>query len=157
MSNNETLADILEEMQAVFIETDDGPVMLGAYADRIEAAVKRERETAPGNVAALREALAGMTAFWDAHGCAYAVQVALIRESKEAVEVERVRVMAKAREALAAPPRNCDRFCTEREARSFFDNAFSETEPPPECDTESKIFWYRFAKWLFAPAEKGGK
>lgn len=80
MKANEIIADILREMRADSIETEDGVVTFDDYADRIEAAAKRERveirrdaeiewthigyeerkaeeKSAPGNAALMRAAL----------------------------------------------------------------------------------------------------
>lgn len=91
-------------------------------ADRIEAAVKLEREkavaqnaTVSGNVAALREALAEARKVIKAQGGYWAETTLPIIDA-----------------ALAVPPRNCDRFATEEEAWLAF-----ERERPNWCDEHS--------------------
>lgn len=123
MNNTETIADILAEMRGN--EFDDPHLdrdgMIGArrlardWADRIEAAAKRERETAdlraihaaemaerdaraatgiPGNAAAMRDALEFVCHMDDNGYTTYDVYVAI----------------QKARAALDAPARNCDKY-----------------------------------------------
>ena len=119
MSNErkETIADIVSEMRIGDLCASDTAArsmyindFLSSYADRIEAAWKREREATRekpsqvGNAAKMREALNRADAalslisksawFIDAN---FAVTKAVI-EAGNAIEA-----------ALAAPPRNCDR------------------------------------------------
>jgi len=93
-------------------------------------------------------------------GNAAAIRSALktIAELAEFVPPERCReasnehtlmlVAEKARAALAAPPRNCDRFASFKEA---FDTWCVEVNPKP--NTPIAIF----AIWLFTPAEGGAE
>lgn len=66
------------------------------FADRLEAAIKRERE-AVGNAAKMRKALEGVRDWLVVHN-AY---------------VDTEREIVKLNAALAEPPRNCDRFKSE--------------------------------------------
>ena len=119
--NNETLADIVAEMRDEMTGTHyvaDGMIEslhraqseLRALADRLEAALKREKDEIeadalaaggiveaerhkPGNAAAMREALKEIDR----------VVFDKRRHTKEEVEAHRL-----ATEALTVPPRNCD-------------------------------------------------
>ena len=103
-------------------------VTVKELADRLEAAHERER----GNITALREALkaigglcAGMMPTWDG-------SIGRIKDVTEA--------------ALAAPPRNCDKFKTSWDALKEWHEGL---------DTANDIV--RLLDWLFAPAtEKEG-
>lgn len=55
-----------------------------------------------------------------------------------------------ARSALAAPPRNCDRFKTKEEAEIEF--MMSDELPRNNGDTEMRAWMCRFIDWLLAPA-----
>lgn len=82
-------------------------------ADRIELAVlfeETDRPTGPWNALKVRRALIDLLKWCEAHAMAFAVEVAPNRESKDAVEAARDTAMQEARNALAAPPRNCDVF-----------------------------------------------
>lgn len=164
----ETVADIVAAMRQNLEKRRYYGTAFHLYADRIEAASKRERENAAktammakceicakigpavvGNAAALRDALEAMVAFWDIHGGAYSVRVFPVRDNPEEVEAERVSVMARGKAALAAPPRNCDRFATLKDAQE----AFFPCHLP--CYTQTRVG--AFLDWLFAPAApKGG-
>ena len=156
---NETLADIVAGMRNPendYITNND----LRDLADRIEAAAKRERAVTdamlackgkmfphpdpehappphPGNAAALRKALKyarDVLAFT----CRIDWRTTMAwGELHDAIH--------KSDAALAASPRNCDRFRTEEEAYAEFGkagNAFG-------TDTSERL--YRYARWLFAP------
>ena len=124
MSNEkqETIADIVSEMRIGDLCASDTAAQsmyindfLASYADRIEAAEKREREATRekpsqvGNASKMREALNRADAvlrlisksawFIDAN---FAVTKAVI-EAGNAIEA-----------ALAAPPRNCDRLSADK-------------------------------------------
>lgn len=56
----------------------------------------------------------------------------------------------RARNALSAPPRNCDRFCTASEAKKEF---MTIEELPEGCgDWDMREWFRRCLEWLFAPA-----
>ena len=108
----ETIDEIVREMRTLGRldekSTDKIPRSLQAlglrtYADRIEAAAKREREStcekssAVGNAAAMREALSD--------SC-YAMFNFL--KTQNGGYVEMANALDKAKAALAKPPRNCD-------------------------------------------------
>ena len=133
---HETIADIIAEMRGIRVRE------FQEYADRLEAAHKRER----GDAAKLREALKlclrGM--------CGYCRMDAEARGMTTEC-VNGCEVMLGAKAALAAPPRNCDRFVSAEEAWDAYDEwvdsyrAQGKTEPFNEFG------------WLFAPAtEKEG-
>ena len=83
------------------------------------------------NVAKLREALERILDYWGHLDFTYPPE----RKLRDA-----------AREALATPPRNCDRFATLEEALEHFEQIyFGPTEPEPVSEA--------FERWLFAAAE----
>ena len=162
---HETIADIIAEKrrQADKIERNCAEMMkrgkmisdsfvrdlvadIRREANRLEAAQKREA----GDAAKLREALkaigglcAGLMPTWDG-------------------AVGRIKDMAET--ALAAPPRNCDRFATVDEARKAHE-AICEKYGKchngcPLNNEEHYSAFDCFEAWLFAPAtvtEGGGK
>lgn len=70
-------------------------------------------------------------------------------------------VVAKAQAALAAPPRNCDRFANETAAQIAFLNEeclinVTSLDADP-FDSWTILMKYRYVKWLFAEAEGGVK
>lgn len=103
-----------------------------------------------GNAAALREALDGMLIL--------ACGICANKNGCEDIRIERCGLVKKARAALAAPPRNCDRYATAVEAMEELKRAHSWCakenrrclEDCPDCGKT----WCSLA-WLFAPAEKG--
>ena len=110
---------------------------------RYEFAAKcRACKAAPGNVAAMREALEKIRHEygWGRIGCRTCV-------SSEA-DVERVSDLFEKQidAALSAPQRNCDRFATEDEAREAY---WAYREP---LEFNNKPF-VAITEWLFAPAE----
>ena len=151
----ETLADIVAQMRG---RGEDGRMdrhLWNEYADRIEAAAKREKAEAeanafdvggiveaerhtPGNAAAIREALVGLTDKVLDYLHKGLIQLPLPLEN----------ATAKARAALSAPARNCD-MCD-----SYGDaiRAFEDTEDAEEYED--------MAEWLLALAaelKKEGK
>lgn len=89
--------------------------------------------SAPGNAAAMRVALVrcatlGEYCFQDIHA-----------------EVAKV-----ARAALAAPARNCDRFCNTAQALGAY------RDGPPIGEEWGGGDWMQLLDWLFAPAKEGG-
>lgn len=160
MDNNETQADIIADMRRHIQAARDFPqdidITIGDvedWADRLEAAAKRERahqealrinecivsreeeaddwRKRTGNAAALREALEGvLSALADVgfHPFVYGDPLA------EAV--------IKARSALAATPRTCDLFSSYAEAENYWHENV-------ECAEVNGCF----DVWLFSPAE----
>ena len=154
MSNEskETIADIVREMRTLGRldekSTDKIPRSLQAlglrtYADRIEAAAKREREAGAetaqicgeigemigreaackesvtncnqlGNAAAMREALDMLLGLFDSGLVEYSDSC----DTSDTAQIQYV--IDKAEAALSAPPRNCDRFATAKEAGEAF-------------------------------------
>lgn len=160
MNDNETIDGLLAEMRKISAEKyrlsgENG----GAYgnpgvyyldfaqfahviAERLDAAHKREH----GDCAKLREALAPFPSLCDwlvvnASKIGISDMVAKLRERGD-----------KARAALAAPPRNCDKYPTFNDAiRALADKRGWHDE---KWDSERYCI---LASWLFAPAtEKEG-
>lgn len=136
MTDNETIADIIAWLR---LPRDGENGYLAAWrdeiADRLEAALKRER----GDCAKLRDALKNL---YDqiCHG-----------ETEQHVAANRQMIRA----ALAAPQRNCDRFDGDYKMlhTAWFD--WTGTPSGQNPDGTAKL---TFAKWLLAPAteKKGG-
>ena len=176
----ETLAAILAEMRdfADHRAADAGGERPGieplrSYADRIEAAAERERaeirrdaeiewtrigyderkaeeKRAPGNAAAMREALE-----WAAQFVELGVDDELGADGQNLTTAAEM-----ARAALSAPARNCDRFQTAADAVAAFadhlrawENAHGIHSEYP--DHPVQVPAGAFA-WLFAPAEGVG-
>ena len=159
---HETIADIIAEKrrQADKIERNCAEMMkrgkmisdsfvrelvadIRREANRLEAAQKREA----GDAAKLREALkaigglcAGLMPTWDG-------------------AVGRIKDMAET--ALAAPPRNCDRFATVDEARKAHEAICEKYDECRHCPLNNEEHYGAFdcfEAWLFAPAtEKEGE
>ena len=166
------LAAILAEMRGNEFDDPhlDADGIIGArrlardWADRIEAAAKRERalldanvnrvreleamldgaantvlgcaikqkQSSPGNAAAMREALKESTAI-----------LAVVRGDE--YEEDITRQIDRNTDALAAPARNCDRFATADDARRAFESAHSH-------GIVHNLYTAAF-DWLFARAE----
>lgn len=158
----ETIADIVAQLRAVaHIQTADTPRSVMQFADRIEAAVKREElrwATANGelarmidlekvqgyNAAAMREAVDKIQK--------------LVTSDRPADEVEIANIC---RAALAKPPRNCDVFKSEDEAKSAFIAYYNETfglngsiDEIGACDLKHNVdgICHDYIQWLLAPA-----
>ena len=117
--NHETVSDIVAEMRdeshagdASFLEWVGAKMR--SYADRIEAAEKRENEKL-GNAATMREALEKVM-FYLPHFLQY---MRLHREEAEAGGYYE-RILEVVNAALSSPPRNCDLFDTKDKAREAF-------------------------------------
>ena len=171
----ETLADIVAEIRAnnCFLPDDNqSPTSTAGdmkrYADRIEAAAKREgilRDTVSfhcgdcvkfgfdcdaakmvGNAAKLREVLERLLDYWSRCDVTYPPE-------------RRLRDMALS--ALAAPPRNCDRFATAEDAYKAFSSYCFNRPSEGKCvgcpivgeGGKSNCF----GAWLMAAAQEGGK
>lgn len=136
----ETLEDILREMRE-FADTESQSIgrdvlrrRIQHFADRIEAARKREREATcqeslqVGNAAKMREALKAV------YECA-----------KDGVLTIRESAFEKVVSALAEPPRNCDLYETENETLKVFHATYPIST------------YYLYVKWLFAEAKGGAE
>ena len=99
----ETINDIVCEMRKDIPRVVDTKVILRNYADRIEAARKRERE-AVGNAAEMRFALRGI------RGIVNVFSHKFIQE----------RVPLICDEALSSPARNCDVYRTKKERNAAY-------------------------------------
>lgn len=174
MNEHETSANIIADMRTkaeCAKPYDDGIVMmLNDYADRLEAAYKREkaaieadalsvggiveaaRKRGRGDRAKLREVLKRIVA---------ASIVAKNANAPEWILQRMADIFAMATTALAAPPRNCDRFATETDAQIAFLREVwligvgnLDRDPFDGWTNEMKS---AYSKWLFAPAtEKEG-
>lgn len=142
MDRNETLSGIVGKIRRAYkLDGVTGSVIVPKFimlelADRIEAAVKRE--TVAGDTAKLREALE------------YAREVLVLNGFVEPV----VRCDA----ALAAPPRNCDRFPTYVDAVAYFNkhNQPLRADPRPNLIDGKK--YEDFSEWYADTApQEGGK
>ena len=143
-------------------------------ADRIEAAWKRERDLIDkriivekskaagegfadcesqkpvGNAAAMREALSDM--------CYAAMDVfRYFRGTSGKMLEELGKAFDKGKAALAAPPRNCDRFDEMRIIDEFQKQmGDKQSKTADEQDAYMRDNWFLFYKWLFATADEGG-
>ena len=131
MADNETTEDVIAEMRGIRVRE------FQEYADRLEAAHRREIE-AVGDAkklgAALLEIRDAMRVYMSVGG------ISARRTIEMAFEI--------ARDALAAPPRNCDRFKTAAEAIDAYQDLTGD-----QLATDSGMKeWVEFAVWLFATA-----
>jgi len=166
MANNETIADIVEEMRnraEAARQYDDGIVMLlNTLADRIETVYKRETVEVStraatfainktneewrqklGNAAKLREAAKHVQSIMER-----------LHDPTDKNNAEFVRIWEIVSAALAAPARNCDvPFRVEGTTWNIADKAwrvFKQTHPDAYFDTPNLV---RCIEWLFAHAE----
>lgn len=159
----ETLADIMAGMRYGTVpkhQTDHE--LLALYADRIEAAAKRELE-AVGNAAAMYEALRTLRQRFNNNVMAY--QDRYLKFSgwhwhKKAAEAARWRdVFYELREAcdaaLAAPPRNCDIYTTEDAVDTATVTVRDECGACPHLDMDAPCV-FCMVRWLLAPAKESG-
>lgn len=131
-NTNETITDIIAEMRALSYSTSDGIIAINgrSISDRLEVAWKREKATAEksstvGDTAKLREALLRCDA------------IAQLPEVRNEQSIKDMRNIIK--HALAAPPRNCDKYSHDEALRIWS----AEPENPMNgC----------FDVWLYAPA-----
>ena len=162
MADNETTADIIAAMRDEAARADmeqecsiddaaSAAKMMREFARRFEAAHKREMRDAVtncnqfGNAAKLREALEQVQKKIN-----YLIGNLTVSNSLVA---NRMEINGIINAALAAPPRNCDRFATVDEALKAWDDYLEKNpELPPSCKTSGSII-----PWLLATAtEKEG-
>ena len=132
-----------QEAKDYFAMLHDGPSMICTAKNcavrniglSLAAAPRKFDEAAPGNAAAMREALE-----WVAQLAELGVDDELGADGQNILTAAEM-----ARAALAAPDRNCDR--TKDEAEELFKARFGR----PWTQTEDEL-----AAFLFAPAEGGG-
>ena len=141
MSDNdkrETHAALIAEMRD-FAKGSDSTVE--DWADRLEAAHRREL-AAGGDAAALREALQAFAEWFDHDGS----------------EDGYGDIRDKARAALSAPPRNCERFATADDARREFNYLWNFVWQRGGGCLNERNYEEEFERWLFAPAtaKEGG-
>ena len=147
-SENETVEKVLSEIYDAYeawkrSEVASLPTQyLKEWHDRIEAAAKREREATRekssqvGNAAKMSEALENIAEYAKSANC----------HTEDSDMLEYLNQIEEwAESALAAPPRNCDRFTTLDDAR----NAFFEDYVPDETCSSANAF----AIWLFDEAK----
>ena len=146
VSEQKTHAEIVAEMRnrakrPDFVSQD----VLKSCADELDAAHKREMvelRKQVGNAAKLREALSD---------ACYAMFNFL--KAQYGGYEEMANALDKAKSALAAPPRNCDRFDSSTQARA----EWYKTEVLPRVEGVVSGVEPPFVDWLFAPAtEKEG-
>ena len=99
-----------------------------------------------GNVAAMREALEELMKF-TCNSCNERFCEEDIEEEDGTRYCSPCNAIIKARNALSAPARNCDRFATKEDAYDEFMGG---------ADSVVGDHW-RFAEWLFAKAEGGAE
>ena len=163
MNEQETIADIIAEMR-IFkccnLETGELELcnaIANYLADRLEAARNRELSKNAskngadfgqlGDAAKLREALCEILSYIESF---HKYIIPGKREKTTALFAVADTIRNKARTALAAPPRNCDRYATAEEARqAWLDDAGNWDEfGSPKLELH---------EWLYAPAtEKEG-
>ena len=143
MADNETIADIIAEMRRNF--ADGNPYFAAGLPDRIEAAHKRE----------LSKNVSKNGADFGQLGDAAKLREAMITIRDKAHEqyindygIDTVWIQDVANAALAAPPRNCDRFETVKEAAEAF--ARERQNMPHPCPD------FTFSRWLLTPVKKEG-
>ena len=154
-AKQETIADIVAALRAVaYIQTAESPRDVLEFANRIEAAAKREREAGAeaaqicgeigemigreatrekssrvGNAAKMREALS---------------EISNLADALDIDNPNVVAILDQCRDALAAPPRNCDRpeCATSNAAQCVWNN-----------EDGGKTAYY---EWLLATYTEGG-
>ena len=141
----ETISDIVAEMRqdiadrTVGFWADFGGKIARCYADRIEAAEKREREAGLGNAAKMREALSD---------ACYAMFNFL--KTQNGGYEEMAEALDKAKVAIAEPPRNCD-IGTVLGQVSRHGRRCAIVD---HCEVNCRVC---FAKWAQMPCEEGGE
>ena len=116
---------------------------LGGRGDESPRTGQRIAEL-PSNSAAMREALKKCILYIT---CAESVGIGTITLNDK-VKLGPKKIIKSAKEALAAPPRNCDRFGSYAEARA----EWWKTEVLPRVDGVVSGAEPPFDEWLFAPA-----
>lgn len=158
-SENETIADIVAQLRAAaHIQNADSPRDVLKFADRIEAAAKREREAGAeaaqicgevgemigreatrekssqvGNAAKMREALSRILGIADHLQTRFTIPKLVSEEISELKQI--------AESALAVPSRNCDMYTTLDDARNTF---FADYVSDDTCSSATA-----FAIWLY--------
>lgn len=162
MDRNETLADI-SNMLREFSEAAravNADLILDAddIADRIDAAVKRERDQfrdvtkLVGDVSKMRDALVEVARLDST------LKGRVLKGNKDAINL--LHAVCVATSALSSPPRNCDVGTAEeqlerhrREVCDEYENSWED--PRTQCNGNCKAC---VARWLLAPAgQEGGK
>lgn len=152
-SENETVADIVREMRDAGVD----PLMLiPAFADRLEAAYKREVDV--GNAAKMREAVietqSVIAKCMDIlnkipDGCGYGGLIDDVADELCDLREEHIKA------ALAAPPRNCDVATEEESVESL--RRTMPTEGLSDGEREIvKACINDIVRALYAPYEEGG-
>ena len=148
-SKQETIADIVAALRAVaYIQTAESPRDVLEFANRIEAAAKREREAGAeaaqvcGEIGEMigREATREKSSRVDLNFLRweYAQDCPVSRDKlADAIDI--------GVSALAAPPRNCDMYTTLDDARNAF---FADYVSDETCSSATA-----FAIWLYDEAK----
>lgn len=177
MSNEkqESLADIVAEMrqgmnpngtaECQYLESD-----ICTLTDRIEAAAKREREAVeadaltvggvveaerhkPGNAAAIREALEAINCI-DTRRLKRLLCELVEADIPDGGQINKtISAVDKAKAALAAPARNCDRFGGDYK---MLHTAWWDWTCSPSGTNPDGTVKLAFGEWLLAPAIKKG-
>ena len=169
-SKQETIEDIVAALMAVaYIQTAESPRDVLEFANRIEAAAKREREAGAeaaqicgeigemigreatrekssrvGNSAKMRDALSD---------ACYAMFNFL--KTQNGGYEEMAKALDKAKAALAEPPRNCDVGTAEEQLKRF--RAFCLSRKCNECPFVSSTYGECGVRWSQMPYEGGEK
>ena len=136
--------------------------LLELYADRIEAAARREREMADhiieeaaqgypprldngevGNSVAIREALEELVANIETRASVFDIFSVIDRKT-----------FLDAKAALAKPPRNCERFGGDYK---MLHTAWSNWTASPSGRNPNNTMKMTFSEWLLAPANEKGE
>lgn len=137
-TTDETTADIIADMRCLGLARWASPSDIKEFADRLEAAAKRER-----NAAAMREALE-------------AVRDLLLPQCNGGTAFAKAcgETVNKILDALSAPPRNCDRFDDLNSAQRHYIEHGCPKGLGMIVDGEIRKFPWKsqFEKWLFALA-----
>jgi hypothetical protein len=106
-----------------------------------------------GNAAKMREALASINCI-DTRGLKYLLYELVEADIFDGGQINKtVSAVERAKRALSAPPRNCDRYLTPKDAMLAHLDEVYEGEKVEFGDYE----WCEFIKWLFAEAEEENK
>lgn len=147
--NNQKMLDVVTMIANIILpdECDHGSALeiwLRAMKRKAREALESHESEAVGNAAAMREAVVALLDALDSLGCtedtaAIAMMVPDIAESGEKC----LGAIRKAKAALSAPPRNCDK--TYRNKCDLIGRYVSETEP-------TIVSVEGFIDWFTAPA-----
>lgn len=153
----ETIHDIIAEMRigvnalakygAKPRKRDAWMVFLAMFADRIEAAYKREM----GNAQKMREAAKYVQSTMER-----------LRDPTDKNNAEFIRIWEIVSAALAAPPRNCDVGTADEQAQRFYWECHSYKRQPDECEASCPMIMslncaLTWAQMPYKPTTEGHK